>query len=294
MIDIRQLQALAGVIDEQGFDKAARKLGLTQSAVSQRIKQLERQLGKILLIRSTPPSLTHDGIIVMKYFRQMEHLQHEMLNHYQPPTGQRRTLAIGVNADSLATWLLDALDPLIQSEQLLIDIRVDDQDRTHDLLLSGEVLGCVSSSNSPVNGCNCYSLGTMTYLCLIAPAFKQRHQMSDDVSATQLQTLPCLEFNHEDGLEKRYLEHYFGITTPVPTHRIPSVESYLDFIRRGHAWGMIPAPQAYPALENGELIELKPGTSLQVPLFWHIWDLKSELARKLTETLTRYARHFVH
>ena len=294
MIDSKQLQALAYVINEQGFDKAARKLGLTQSAVSQRIMQLERRLGKILLVRATPPRPTEDGIVLMKYYRQMEHLQYELLNHYQPSVGQQRTLSIGVNADSLAIWLLDALDPLITSEQLLIDIRIDDQDRTHELLTNGEVLGCISSSDSPVSGCNCFSLGVMSYICLASPEFKRRHALGSKVSADQFRQLPCLEFNHEDNLQKNYLENHFGIREPVPVHRIPSVESYLDFVKRGHAWGLIPAPQAQLPMSQGDLIELTPGISVQVPLYWHIWDLKSELSRRLTETLTRYTAGFIH
>ena len=45
MLDFRQLAALAAIVEEQSFDKAAQKLHVTQSAVSQRLKQLEDKLG---------------------------------------------------------------------------------------------------------------------------------------------------------------------------------------------------------------------------------------------------------
>ncbi|WHI50283.1 LysR family transcriptional regulator [Microbulbifer sp. MLAF003] len=54
MLDLKQLQAFAFVVEEQSFDKAASLLHVSQSAVSQRIKALEGQVGQALLIRSTP------------------------------------------------------------------------------------------------------------------------------------------------------------------------------------------------------------------------------------------------
>ena len=46
--DYRTLQALDAVIRERGFERAAQKLCITQSAVSQRIKQLENLFGQPL------------------------------------------------------------------------------------------------------------------------------------------------------------------------------------------------------------------------------------------------------
>lgn len=56
--DYRTLQALDAVIRERGFERAAQKLCITQSAVSQRIKQLENMFGQPLLVRTVPPRPT--------------------------------------------------------------------------------------------------------------------------------------------------------------------------------------------------------------------------------------------
>ena len=60
-LDYRLLQALDAVVQEQNFERAARALCLTQSAVSQRIKQLEQQMAQPLLIRATPLQPTAAG-----------------------------------------------------------------------------------------------------------------------------------------------------------------------------------------------------------------------------------------
>ncbi len=61
MIDYKLLQASAEVIRHGSFEKAARDLGLTQSAISQRVKLLEDRLGQPLIIRSKPIAATDAG-----------------------------------------------------------------------------------------------------------------------------------------------------------------------------------------------------------------------------------------
>jgi DNA-binding transcriptional LysR family regulator len=69
-LQLRQLAALAAVVEETSFSRAADRLGYTQSAVSQQIAALEKLLGERLLIRperTTPLTLTPAGQIVLAY-----------------------------------------------------------------------------------------------------------------------------------------------------------------------------------------------------------------------------------
>lgn len=52
MLDVRKLRALREVAMRGSFSEAAERLGYTQSAISQQISQLERQVGTLLLERS--------------------------------------------------------------------------------------------------------------------------------------------------------------------------------------------------------------------------------------------------
>ena len=61
MLDYASLAAVAAVVREGSFERAARVLNVTTSAVSQRVKQLEERLGSILIVRGQPCSATDKG-----------------------------------------------------------------------------------------------------------------------------------------------------------------------------------------------------------------------------------------
>lgn len=288
-IEIPQLEAVAQIIDAQSFEKAAERLCITQSAISQRLRQLETQLGQRLIIRSSPPTLTDAGVKLLKYYRQVSHLQSDLLSSLAGLSQDGvASISIGSNADSLATWLLDALAPLLKKGNTFVEIHVDDQDRTHDLLRDGTVVGCISASAAPIQGCNCIPLGIMTYRCLVSPDYKQRY-FSKGVNKDAILAAPCVEFNHKDDLQRQYLARYFGGGYPQIRHRVPSTESFLEFIARGFGWGMVPDVQSQTLLQTNKVIELVEGNTLDIPLYWHIWNLRTTLSRTLTEALRREA-----
>jgi len=174
MFDYKLLEAMAMVAEAGGFDKAARVLCLTQSAVSQRIRILEELFGQVLIVRSTPPRLTVAGNNILLHYRQVKHLEKELLDTLLPSADDGfSTLAIGINADSLATWFPDASRSFIKENKLLLDLRVDDQEETHKLLKSGDVVGSISSDRNPVQGCKLLYLGQMEYLLVASPEFER-------------------------------------------------------------------------------------------------------------------------
>ena len=284
-LEPKQLRALHAVLEEQSFDKAAKRLHITQSAVSQRIRQLEEALGQALIIRSTPLVATATGQRVLKYYHQLSLLEGELsqsLNQTQEQGFSR--MPIAVNADSLDTWFPLALADLLAEQPWLLDIRIDDQEQTQQLLKTGEVLGCVSASERPLQGCLCFPLGVMRYRALASPAFTARY-FADGVDAAGIEQAPAVEFNHKDELQNHFLRH-IGLGRAVyPKHRIPATGPYFHLIRLGLGWGMVPDQQSQPYLDDGSVTELVPGQVIDVPLYWHVWNLKSRSLKQLTRTL---------
>ncbi|MEG0047495.1 MAG: LysR family transcriptional regulator, partial [Comamonas sp.] len=61
------LECLAAIVETGGFEKAAQRLHVTQSAVSQRLRALEEQAGSVLVVRSRPLRPTRAGQLLLKH-----------------------------------------------------------------------------------------------------------------------------------------------------------------------------------------------------------------------------------
>ncbi|MGL5505470.1 MAG: ArgP/LysG family DNA-binding transcriptional regulator, partial [Aeromonas veronii] len=175
-LDYKLLRALDAVLQEQNFDRAAKSLHITQSAISQRIKQLEQQFAEPLLIRSQPLQATPLGQKLLAHYRQVHQLELELAGELTPdePQGPIR-ISIAVNADSLATWFLPAIAPLLKQHPIELNLLVDDESRTLDKVREGQAFGAVSLHPQPLAGCCVDELGEMNYLLTASPAFVACH-----------------------------------------------------------------------------------------------------------------------
>lgn len=286
-----QLSALVAVLEKGSFERAARHLHVTASAVSQRIKQLEERVGTTLIVRGTPCQPTTVGEAVYRYALQVSLLEQDLLQEIAPEESSvtaSRMLSLAVNADSLATWLLPALDELSGSLGVRFDIRVSDEERTTEWLRSGSVLGAVTSEARVVQGCQLQALGQMRYLATASPDFVRQRLGREK---RHWGRAPALCFSGDDRLTERFLALYAEADLPsLPRHHLPSPQAIVDACQHGLGWAMNPEPLVKDALESGVLVELLPGASVDVPLHWQQWSLSSPTLNALTETLVRHAR----
>src|SRR6185437_2695498 len=163
MLDYASLAAIAAVVREGSFERAARALNVTPSAVSQRVKQLEERLGSVLIIRGQPCTATDAGRRLCSHVEQVGLLEQELRGALPGlrPHGvddDRITVRVAVNADSLDTWFIEAAAEFTAHADALVDVSLDDQENTVDWLRSGEVLAAVTAHAQPVHGCNSIAL----------------------------------------------------------------------------------------------------------------------------------------
>ena len=290
-VDNAQLAAFAAVLEEGSFEAAARRLHVTPSAVSQRIRSLEERLGQILLQRGSPCLATDAGKKLARFAGQVAVLENEMLRAIGLTDGDTRTaprVPLAVNADSLETWFFSVFDTLPVEGVLRLDVRVEDQDHSAVLLREGAVMAAVSSSPVPVQGCRVELLGVMRYLALASPDYVVRHLAAKPVDEA-LASAPVLVFNGKDALQARFLSLCSDYPLEPPVHFIPSVHGFIEAARRGLGWGMMPAILSREALKTGALVEIAQGRHLDVPLYWHCWRLESPVLDALSNAVRRAA-----
>jgi LysR family transcriptional regulator (chromosome initiation inhibitor) len=293
-VDYRGLAALDAVIEYGSFDKAAAALSITQSAVSQRIRMLENSAGELLIVRSQPPSPTEAGQKLIAHYRQVRLLE-AALPHSSGVADDgtaRPEIAIAVNADSAATWLQEAVTPLMSSGDCMLQIRLDDQDHTLTMLREGRVFGCVTSETAQVAGTTATPLGVMRYLCVASPAFSARW-FPEGMTAGAVQHAPVLEFDRKDALQSRFIARHTGYTGRYPHHSFASSDGFVRFVEAGFGYGMLPILQCERQLGSGALVDLTPGEWLDVPLIWHMWDIQTPFTRALSDNVITTARKWL-
>ncbi|MBB4604673.1 LysR family transcriptional regulator ArgP [Xanthomonas arboricola] len=286
-----QLAAFAAVLEEGSFDAAARRLSVTPSAISQRVKALEDRLGQVLVIRKAPCRPTPAGERLLRRVKPMQVLESEAIADFLPgdgSAGHPRTLAIAVNDDSLQTWFLAALSALHREHGVLFDVQMDDQDHTLELLRSGAVLGAVTAERKPLQGCNVQALGVMRYHAIASAAFVATH-FKQGFSAAALAHAPMLVFNRKDTLQTRFVRRITRTQVAPPIHYLPTSTGFVEAAARGLGWCLAPESMVVPAVRNRQVVIIDPTRWLDVPLYWQCAAVRSSALQQLGQALRKAA-----
>lgn len=293
MLDTALLATVAAVVREGSFERAARALHVTPSAVSQRIRLLEERVGAVLVVRGAPCTATEAGARLCRHAETVAMLEDTLRRDLpflasRAAPSERLTLRVAINADSLHTWFVDALAGFSRDDLALLDVTIDDQDRTSEWLRRGHVLAAVTSLAKPVQGCRSRRLGALRYGATASPAFMSRW-FPTGVTAEALARAPSLVFDRHDRLQERWVRRTLRRDVALPAHRLPSPQAFVDAALAGVGWGMNPVPLVQGHLKSRRLVELLPDRMLDVPLYWQVADLDIPLLDQLTANVLRAA-----
>ena len=295
-LDPNQLETLVVIVEEGTFDAAARRLHITPSAVSQRIRALERAAGQVLVRRTTPCTATPAGEPLIRQGRQLRLVLAEAaasLGETDPGVDSGDSeiesvvdLSVVVNAASLATWFRPVLDEVATWPRTALRITVEDQGYSADALRRGDVLAAVTSEPKPVQGCTVEPLGRLRYTPGATPALIERHRKGRGIDWS---AMPMIVYNEKDHLQDEVLAAH-GATRPPVVHRVPSSHDFHEAIRRGLGWGMLLDAQAEADLESAATVPLPGSKPIDVQLFWQRWRIDSIALDDLSEAVRRAAR----
>lgn len=278
----QHLQTLLSIVDEGSFEIAAAVLGISPSAVSQRIKALEREVGRVLVRRTSPTTATDAGEVLVQAARRMSLLQAETANRLRGRI-DRVPLAVALNADSLATWFRPVLADVAGYGEATLQLFVEDESHTLGALRRGDVLGAVTREGGAVSGCEVVELGEMRYLAVATPELRDEFSRSGRLDWGRM---PALRYGPRDALQDKDLAERLDLAEARSRRisQIPSSEAFLEAARVGLGWALVPDLQVAPLLEKGELV-LLDGRVSRVRLYWQRWRLESELLGLLSEAV---------
>ncbi len=300
------LECLAAIVEEGGFERAAQRLSITQSAVSQRLRALEAQVGTVLIVRSRPLKATSAGQLLLKHTKMLRLLRADLerdLKELAPSSlggaREEERISIAINADSIATWALPALTELA-SQGLPLEIIADDQDFTQEWLREGQVLGCVTTLRQALRGCKVVALGAMEYVAVASPALAQSRLSRPPpggarahepmLTAHNFRDIPFVSFNRKDDMQSEFVGKAFGLKRVTLNQLfVPSSEGQVRAVLAGWGASVVPRLLAQGLIDQGLLVNVAPASTLPIQLYWHCWNLQSEVLDALTAALKQSA-----
>ena len=289
------LECLAAIVEEGGFERAAQRLSITQSAVSQRLRALESQVGTVLIVRSRPLKPTSAGQLLLKHTKMLRLLRADLerdLKELAPSSlggaREEERISIAINADSIATWALPALTDLAR-QGLPMEIITDDQDFTHEWLREGQVLGCVTTLKQALRGCRVVPLGAMDYIAVAQAQYAQMH-LPKGLTQHNFREVPFIAFNRKDDGQSEFVSKAFGLKRVTLNQLfVPSSEGQVRALLAGWGVSILPELLVRNQIAQGQIVNVAPAYALPIQLYWHCWNLESDVLDALSAALMHSA-----
>lgn len=260
METISAIPIFVAIAEHQGFSAAARELGITKSAVSKRISQLEAQLGVRLLHRSTRKlSLTEAGERYYEYATLAAKAAQDAEDAVSELQGEPRGLLKILAPMSFGQLHISPLIPhfLERYPQVQVDLVLDD--RPLNLIEEGFDLA-IRAGVLPDSSLIARRLASLRSAVCCSPKYYERHQ-EQLKTPSNLEHHNCLFYSYSDNAEVWSFENK---NDPRDAHvvkvhgnfRVNNSEALKAAMVGGLGVGRLPTFVAGQSIRSGELIQL--------------------------------------
>ena len=106
------------------------------------------------------------------------------------------------------------------------------------------------------------------------------------LTAHNFSDLPFVAFNRKDDMQSEFVGKAFGLKRVTLSQLfVPSSEGQVRAVLAGWGVSVVPRLLAQGLIDQGRLINLVPDYTLPIQLYWHCWNLESEVLDALTNAL---------
>ncbi|MEJ6022308.1 ArgP/LysG family DNA-binding transcriptional regulator [Ramlibacter sp. PS4R-6] len=295
-LDPLALECLVALAEEGSFQRAARRLSITQSAVSQRLWSLESNVGTVLIVRSRPVRATPAGQVLLRHAKHLTVKQADLIRELRDlgPTFTRtpredQQISVAFDPDSVATWGLAALDAFSR-DGLATEIIVDHPEQTHERLREGDVLGCVTTVDQAPYGCKAVALGRMHYMAVAGKDFAARN-CPHGLTPQNFRSLKFIAHSRGSDVQVEFVSKALGLKDILLNqHFVPTPDGQLRAVLAGWGVSVLPKMLVEAMVRDGELVDIAPGVAHGVDLHWHSCNFQSEVIALLDAAVNAGAR----
>jgi LysR family transcriptional regulator, transcriptional activator for aaeXAB operon len=264
-MDLRRMAMLATVVESGSMRRASRALGLTPSAVSQQIRQLERETGVTLLRRSTRRLvLTDAGEAFYEGCASMlaaARSAHERLTGLQQ--GVLGELSVSAPVGFAGTHLVPALAPLLEAHPKL-SLRLVATDDLVDLMRERIDIAIAIGTMPPATSLIRRHLADWTNIVVAAPAYLEAHgtpRTASELAAHDFVALPAWHHGGDVMTAPDGSHHRIGMKRRVTSNNQLTLK---QLALAGCGLCLNVEPELLEELHDGRLVRVLQDWSLPV------------------------------
>lgn len=281
-LSIDLVRTLAIVVDTGTLEAASQQLGVTPSAVSQRLRALEEQIGRVLLIRSRPVRLTDAGRAVVQFARQADVLEQQTLLELglgEEPAPPRR-LAVSLDTDFWNPWLAAAARAA-DTASARFELYDERDARQLDAIELSATLATVATAQA---GWTSVPLGSSGLCAVATPEFMARWNLPDR-KGDALTAVPAVVARTKQARHNAFASELGArMQDPSPTI-VPNSTAVVGAVLRGMGWAVVPTVIAEPHISAGKLGRASAAVRAVESYYWNRWGLSSDPLDALTREI---------
>jgi LysR family transcriptional regulator, chromosome initiation inhibitor len=263
------LEAFVAIVKNKTVNGAAREIGLTQTAITQRIRALESMLSTTLFTRSRKGMLmTQEGESLLRYCQAALDLEGETLAKIQgiAKLAEIRVAITGPTSVMTSRIIPQCLEVIRVHPQLVMTFEVSDIERRAEALRTGQVQFAIVPPEQVANEMESKRLKPEQYI-LVGPKSWRKRDLRDIVREE-----PIIDFDPTDSMSFSYLKKFkLHHLVGRDRHFVNNNESLIEMFKQGIGYGVLTKEVAAPHLKDGALIELNPGSVFEnyLALAWY-------------------------
>lgn len=263
------LEAFMAVIKFKSVQEASRNIGLTQTAVTQRIRSLEKKLGTTLFIRSRQGmSLTSEGTILEKYCDRFKGLEAELLHQVKGSnSGAQIRITISASSSLIKTRVIPSTSEIIQNyKNLAFSYNVVDDGTEFSYLKSGHSQFAIVPQNQVVNELDSKIIKPISYILVGQSAWKDR-DLEDILLNEKLIDFYPKEDSTVEYLKKHNLINYLN----TKGHFINNTDALISMLLKGLGYSVISETYVQKFIDDKTLCNLNKNKHYEqkLALVWY-------------------------
>ncbi len=285
-MDIQILKIFMDVADSQSFSRGAEMNAITQSAVSQHIRQLERRLGLVLVERNKRPlSLTPAGQVYLKgcreILRRYEQLQASLEAFKEEISGPVRVASI---------YSIGLYDMARHTEEFMrlypratIQLEYLRTDKVYDAVLEDKVDVGLVSYPTPNKELKILDWRRERMVAVTSPAHPLAQEKQIPPAALEGQPFVCFDY---DLVIRKVIDRYLreNRVTVAPAMEFDNIEMIKEAVAIGAGVSILPEPTVRQDIGLGRLRAISfEGPELVRPI-----GIIHRRRKKLTPAILRF------